>query len=109
KVKNIVKMRAKKIATIITKTISSTISRALIGIHWLASPNKIKGVQIGASIVEKEVIAIESGRFPLARYTITFEAVPPGTDPNKTKPAANSLGKLSKYAIPSAVSGITTN
>ncbi|MCY1447156.1 hypothetical protein D9M71_637610 [compost metagenome] len=52
------------------------------------------GVAIGANNVEKDVIVMDKGTFPLAKYTMTFEAVPPGTDPRRTSPAANSAGKF---------------
>src|SRR5699024_7799714 len=82
------------IGIISTWTIDINMERASSGIHSPANHNKSNGVITGARIVEKDVIVIERGRFPLAKYTMTFEAVPPGTEPSNTSPAANSAGKF---------------
>lgn len=85
------------------------ISRKSTGIHCPASKSRSSGVMIGASKVDTEVIAIDKGTFPFARYTITLEAVPPGTQPSNTRPAANSAGKFMSLAIRNATDGMMIN
>jgi hypothetical protein len=106
---NLLKMIPKAIGIIITLIIEINIAPASTGNHWSAKRNKINGVRIGASNVEKEVIATETGTSPLAKYTITLDAVPPGHAPTNTRPAASSGGKFNAIAIPKATSGIITN
>ena len=47
-----------------------------------------------AAIVEIVVIVTDNARLDLDKYTITFEAVPPGQLETKIKPTAKNGGKL---------------
>ena len=49
-----------------------------------------------AAIVEIVVIETDNARLDLDKYTITFEAVPPGQLETKIKPTEKNGGKLNK-------------
>ena len=63
--KNFFTTNPKIIGMIITCTIERNIDIGLTGIHCPASNNKIRGVAIGASNVDNDVIAIDNAKFPL--------------------------------------------
>ena len=60
----------------------------LTSIHWPARASVRVGVSAGASRVVHIVMVTESGTSPCARKVITFDAVPPGTQPSSTRPTA---------------------
>lgn len=78
----------------------------LISTHLLAKSKISRGVTIGARIVETEAMATASGTFPLARNTMTFDAVPLGQHPTKITPTATSFGKSNPIANANASNGI---
>lgn len=65
--------------------------------NYCPAKNKSSKVVINsARIVERDVIVIDKGKFPLAKYTIMFEDVPPDTNPSKTRFTANSVGRFKR-------------
>ena len=60
----------------------------LTSIHWPASTSVRDGVSTGASNVVHMVMVMESATSPFARNVMTFDAVPPGTQPSRTRPTA---------------------
>ena len=52
---------------------------------------------------------MDKARSPLAKYVITFDAVPPAQLPTKTKPAVSWLESWSAYAKSIAIRGIRKN
>ena len=77
---------------------------------FLLDKRKISiGVKRTETIVEKKVQTIDKARFPLHKYVIKFEAVPPGQQPNIIMPRARSEGILKDFTNKSAVVGITEN
>lgn len=62
-----------------------------------------------ASSVETLVIATDSATSPLARYAITFEEVPPGTEPSMSSPTASAGLRPRSLATATAPSGMITN
>ena len=67
------------------------------------------GVKKTETIVEKKVQTIESATFPLHKYVIKFEAVPPGQQPNIIIPRERSEGILKIFTKTNAVTGIIVN
>lgn len=62
----------------------------------ICSPARKKirnGVNNTARAVEANVQKIDRDKFALQIYAITFEAVPPGHEPNIIKPRVISFGK----------------
>ena len=67
------------------------------------------GVKKTETIVEKKVHTIDRATFPLHKYVIKFEAVPPGQQPNIIIPRERSEAILKIFTNTSAVTGITVN
>ena len=67
------------------------------------------GVKKTDTIVEKKVHTIDRATFPLHKYVIKFEAVPPGQQPNIITPRESSGGILKVFTNISAATGITVN
>ena len=67
------------------------------------------GVKKTETIVEKKVQTIDSATFPLHKYVIKFEAVPPGQQPNIIIPRERSGGILKILTKTNAVIGIIVN
>ena len=67
------------------------------------------GVKNTETIVEKNVQTIDSATFPLHKYVIKLEAVPPGQQPKIITPRARSLGILKVFTRTKAVTGIIVN
>ena len=77
---------------------------------FLLDNKKIRiGVKKTETIVETKVQTIDSATFPLHKYVIKFEAVPPGQQPNIIIPRESSEGILNDFTNMTAVSGITVN
>ena len=55
------------------------------------------GVKKTETIVEKKVQTIDRATFPLHKYVIKFEAVPPGQQPNIITPRESSEGILKVF------------
>src|SRR5690606_39256097 len=89
-------------------TIDTNRSPASTGRNSSASSSTSSGVSSGASSVDTVVIATDSAVSPRERYTMTFEAVPPGAAPTSTMPVASSGDRSSARARPYPASGITT-
>ena len=68
-----------------------------------------RGVAIIDNKVDKNVLTTERATFPLHKYVITFDAVPPGHEPTIINPKAISGDNLNKYVNKNAVKGITRN
>jgi hypothetical protein len=77
-----------KIGISTTFVVSQAIDQKSTGTSLSASNRINNGVNNGANKVETAVTAIDSARFALARYDITFEASPLGQQPTKIIPAA---------------------
>tara|TARA_B100000029_G_scaffold207725_1_gene205514 strand:- start:63 stop:392 length:330 start_codon:yes stop_codon:yes gene_type:complete len=67
------------------------------------------GVKNTETIVEKKVQIIDSATFPLHKYVIKLEAVPPGQQPKIIIPRASSEGILNVFTNTKAVAGIIVN
>ena len=67
------------------------------------------GVKNTETIVEKKVQTIDSATFPLHKYVIKLEAVPPGQQPKIIIPRASSEGILNVFTNTKAVTGIIVN
>ena len=67
------------------------------------------GVKNTETIVEKKVQTIDSATFPLHKYVIKLEAVPPGQQPKIIIPRASSEGILNAFTNTKAVTGIIVN
>ena len=65
--KNFFTTNPKIIGMIMTCTIERNIDIAFTGIHCPASNNKIRGVAMGASNVDNDVIVIDNAKFPFAK------------------------------------------
>ena len=77
---------------------------------FLLDKRKISiGVKRTETIVEKKVHTIERATFPLHKYVIKFEAVPPGQQPNIITPRESSGGILKVFTNTSAATGIIVN
>ena len=77
---------------------------------FLLDKRKISiGVKKTETIVEKKVQTIDRATFPLHKYVIKFEAVPPGQQPNIIIPRESSEGILNDFTNITAVTGITVN
>ena len=70
-----------------------------MGINVLASEFINKGVIKGEIKVEMLVSVIDNTTLALAKYSITFDAKPPGHEPIKIIPAAISGGKSNKNQV----------
>tara|TARA_B100000035_G_C20673566_1_gene410714 strand:- start:30 stop:359 length:330 start_codon:yes stop_codon:yes gene_type:complete len=81
----------------------------LISTFLLDSKKISIGVKKTERIVEKKVQMIDNATFPLHKYVIRFEAVPPGQQPNIIIPRASSEGILKAFTNKSAAVGITEN
>ena len=97
------------IGTITTFNISTIIFSASISTKQPARTFMANGVKNGERSVEQHVIVTESATSTFARNAITFDAVPPATDPTRTHPAASSPEKPKDFAIRNPTSGITRN
>ena len=67
------------------------------------------GVNIIDSKVEVSVLITDKATFPLHKYVITLDAVPPGQHPKIIIPSAISLFSPKILVNKKAVIGITTN
>ena len=67
------------------------------------------GVKNTETIVEKKVQTIDKATFPLHKYVIKLEAVPPGQQPKIIIPRARSEGILKVFTKTKAVTGIIVN
>ncbi len=67
------------------------------------------GVSPTAAKVEQAVISTESGRFPPARWVMTFEAVPPGQQATRIRPTAIGGERPIHPATAQPASGMMTN
>ena len=67
------------------------------------------GVKKTETIVETKVHTIDRATFPLHRYVIRFEAVPPGQQPSIITPRESSGGILKVFTNTSAATGIIVN
>ena len=77
---------------------------------FLLDKKKISiGVKNTETIVEKKVQTIDSATFPLHKYVIKLEAVPPGQQPKIIIPRASSGGILNVFTNTNAVTGIIVN
>ena len=63
----------------------------------------------GETNVDTEVIATDNATSPLARKAMTFEAVPPGTEPRRMRPTVAASESPSTFATSSALVGIMAN
>ena len=81
----------------------------LISIFLLDNKKISIGVKKTDTIVEKKVQTIESATFPLHKYVIKFEAVPPGQQPNIITPRESSGGISKVFTNKSAATGIIVN
>lgn len=63
----------------------------------------------GAMSVDTLVMATERATSPLAKKAMTFEDVPPGTEPSISKPTAKAGFRRSNLATSTAPSGMITN
>ena len=98
-----------RIGTITTFRISTIIFAASISTKHPASTFIATGVRNGERRVEQQVMVTESATSAFARKAITFDAVPPATDPTSTHPAASSPEKPNDFARRKPTSGITRN
>ena len=62
-----------------------------------------------AAKVEKVVIQTDSAKLALAKYAITFDAVPPGQQETRIKPTAKKVGSSKIIANHHPSKGITVN
>ena len=76
-----------------TFSISNIIFGASISTKQPARTFIASGVTNGDRSVEQHVIVTDSATSALARKAITFDAVPPATEPTSTHPAASSPEK----------------
>ena len=60
-----------------------------------------------AKSVETVVIITDNAKFALAKYAITFDAVPPGQHATNIKPTAKEASRFNNFAIPQPTKGIT--
>ena len=97
------------IGTITTFRISTIICTASISMKHPARTFIASGVMNGESSVEQHVIVTESATSAFARKAITFDAVPPATEPTSTQPAASSPENPNPFARRKPTSGITRN
>ena len=67
------------------------------------------GVKKTETIVEKKVQTIDNATFPLHKYVIKFEAVPPGQQPKIIIPRESSGDILKIFTNTKAVKGIIVN
>lgn len=74
-----------------------------------ASRSMMIGVMIGAMRVETLVIATESATSPFAKKAMTFDEVPPGTEPSIRSPTASAGLSPRTFATTTAPSGMITN
>ena len=95
--------------TITTLRISTIIFAASISTKQPARTFIASGVTNGERSVEQHVIVTDSATSAFARNAITFDAVPPATEPTSTHPAASSPENPNAFARRKPTIGITRN
>src|SRR5688500_1228165 len=86
--------------------ISHIMTSAFTSMNWPPKNFIHKGVINGDNKVATAVRVMDKAKFALARYDITFDAIPQGMLPINTTPAATSGGKLNNDASIKPINGI---